>query len=73
MSDERIDDLPPFEVTPGEQQILDCYEQLRATLAEHGDELPPFVQRNAVKALAALWQVANGEGTQPGQVYDVEG
>jgi len=40
-------------------------------LAEHGDELPPFVERNAIKALASLWQVANGLDTQPGQTYDL--
>jgi hypothetical protein len=40
-------------------------------LAEHGEELPPFVERNAVKALAALWQVANGLDTHPGQTYDL--
>ncbi len=65
------DDFPPFEVTVGEQQVIECFESLRETLAKHGDELPPFVERNAVKALAALWQVANGEATRPGQLYDV--
>lgn len=70
-SDVRIDDFPPFEVSVGEQQVIECFESLRATLAERGDELPPFVERNAVKALAALWQVANGEATRPGQLYDV--
>jgi hypothetical protein len=64
-------DFPPFDLSPGEQGIVDCYEQLRATLAEHGEDLPPFVERNAIKALAALWQVANGEATRPGQVYDI--
>ena len=59
------------EIGAGERALLDTYEQLRAILAEHGDELSPFAQRNAVKALAALWQVANGLGVQPGQVYDV--
>ena len=64
-----MDDL--FEIGEGEQQLLETYERLRAILAEHGDDLPPFARRNAVKALAALWQVANGLGAQPGQVYDV--
>jgi hypothetical protein len=40
-------------------------------LREHGDDLPPFAHRNAIKATAALWQVANGLGLQPGQLYDV--
>jgi len=62
---------PAFEISDGERELLDIYERLHAVLAEHGDELPPFAQRNGTKALAALWQVANGLGTQPGQVYDV--
>jgi len=70
-SDVGNDDFPPFEVSVGEQQVIECFNSLRATLAEHGDELPPFVERNAVKALAALWQVANGEATRPGQLYEV--
>jgi predicted component of type VI protein secretion system len=64
-------DEPSFEISEGEAALLETYERLRAILAEHGEELPPFAQRNAVKALAALWQVANGLGRQPGQVYDV--
>jgi hypothetical protein len=59
------------EPTEGEQRLLDCYEQLAATLAEHRDELPPFAERNAIKALAALWQVANGLGHRPGHIYDL--
>jgi hypothetical protein len=62
---------PAFEISDAERELLELYERLRALLAEHGEELPPFARRNAVKALAALWQVANGVGTQPGQVYDV--
>ena len=60
-----------FDMSAGERELLELYERLRSILEEHGEELPPFAQRNAVKALAALWQVANGLGTQPGQVYDV--
>ena len=51
-------------------QLLECYESIKQVLTEHRDELPPFAERNAVKALAALWQVANGAGTQPGHIYD---
>jgi hypothetical protein len=75
MPDERagepVEDFPRFDLTEGEQQIVACYEQLRLALTEHGDDLPPFVERNAIKALAALWQVANGEATRPGQIYDL--
>lgn len=63
--------MTEFELEPAEQAVLDCYDQLAATLREHGDELPPFAHRNAIKALAALWQVANGLGRQPGQVYEL--
>ena len=60
-----------FEIGEGEAALLETYDRLRAILEQHGEELPPFAQRNAIKALAALWQVANGLGRQPGQVYDV--
>jgi hypothetical protein len=60
----------PFELSDGERQLLECYESIKQVLTEHRDELPPFAERNAVKALAALWQVANGAGTQPGHIYD---
>jgi predicted component of type VI protein secretion system len=66
-----MDDELFFEIGEGEAALLETYERLREILEQHGDELPPFAQRNAVKALAALWQVANGLGRQPGQVYDV--
>jgi hypothetical protein len=56
---------------PGEARLVACYEELAAILREHGEELPPFAQRNAVKALAALWQVANGLDRDPGQLYDL--
>jgi hypothetical protein len=60
-----------FELTVGEQELVEVYERLLATLREHGDDLPPFAQRNAIKATAALWQVVNGLGLQPGHIYDV--
>ena len=55
----------------GEERLVACYEELAAILREHGEELPPFAQRNAIKALAALWQVSNGLDRDPGQVYDL--
>ena len=60
----------PFELSDGERRLLECYESIKQVLMEQRDELPPFAERNAVKALAALWQVANGAGTQPGHIYD---
>jgi hypothetical protein len=65
------DTIPaPFELTDGEQQLLACYGSIKRVLTEHRDELPPFAERNAIKALAALWQVANGAGAQPGHIYE---
>jgi hypothetical protein len=60
----------PFELTTGERELVACYESLKAILLQHGEELPPYAERNAVKALAALWQVANGAGLQPGHIYE---
>ncbi len=59
------------ELTAGERELVEAYEAIVLTLREHGDQLPPFAQRNAIKAAAALWQVVNGLGLQPGQIYDV--
>ena len=60
-----------FELSEGEAALLETYERLRAILEQHGEELPPFAQRNAIKALAALWQIMNGLDLDPGQVYDL--
>jgi hypothetical protein len=59
-----------FDLTTGEQELVACYETLKAILLEHRDSLPPYAERNAVKALAALWQVANGAGLEPGHIYE---
>ena len=64
MSAEKAD------VTAGERRLVDCYEELVSTLRENGEELPPYAQRNAIKAAAVLWQVANGAGSRPGHIYD---
>ncbi len=58
-------------LTPGEAEILSAYDTLVAALRDHGDELPPFAHRIAVKAAAALWQVANGLGAEPGHPYEL--
>ncbi|HJS27531.1 MAG TPA: hypothetical protein VJ913_10450 [Actinomycetota bacterium] len=59
------------ELTPAESSLIECYERLARTLRENGHELPPFARANATKALAALWQVANGHDVEPGQLFDV--
>jgi hypothetical protein len=33
--------------------------------------MAPFVRRNTLKAVAALWQVANGLDLDPGQIYEI--
>jgi hypothetical protein len=60
-----------LDLSPGEAALLEAYETLMTVLREHGDDLPPFAHRNAVKAAAALWQVANGLGAEPGHPYEL--
>lgn len=59
------------DLSEAERSLVDCYNSLVGTLAAHGGELAPFERRNALKAIAALWQVMNGLDLDPGQVYDV--
>ena len=63
--------LAGVELTEGEERLVECYRSLAHVLMGHRDELAPFEERNAVKALAALWQVMNGLDMDPGQVYDL--
>lgn len=55
----------------GERELVECYANLRGILADRAGELPPFARRNAIKALAALWQVANGLDAEPAQIDDL--
>ena len=59
------------ELTEPEGKLVDCYRSLASTLEMHGEDLPPFARRNALKALAALWQVMNGLDMDPGQTYEL--
>ena len=52
-----------------QQALIGCYDELARILLDHREELAPFEERNALKALAALWQVANGLDMDRGQVY----
>jgi hypothetical protein len=54
-----------------EAQVVEIYGALEAVLRDRGDDLPPFARRNATKALAALWQIANGLDMEPNQPYDL--
>ena len=57
------------ELTESERTLVDCYEMLVKVLER--EDLAPFERRNALKAVAALWQIANGLDLDPGQLYHV--
>jgi len=58
------------ELTEAEKALADCYQTLVKILKDTHD-LPPFERRNALKAVAALWQVVNGLDLEPGNIYDI--
>jgi hypothetical protein len=58
-------------VNEGERKLVECYRGLVDVLENHREELAPFEERNALKALAALWQVMNGLDEDPGNVYEL--
>jgi hypothetical protein len=66
MRDDQAATRASLDLTAGEAAVLQAYDDLIAVLREHGDDLPPFAHRNAIKAAASLWQVANGLGAEPG-------
>ena len=55
----------------GERKLVECYRSLVDVLENHRDELAPFEERNALKAVAALWQVMNGLDQDPGNLYEL--
>ena len=59
------------ELNEAEAKLVDCYRDLCRVLEMYADELAPFERRNALKALAALWQVMNGLDMDPGQIYEI--
>ena len=62
---------PPKGLNDAEVALVDAYNTLVKTLEESGDDLEPFERHNALKAVAALWQVMNGLDLDPGQLYDI--
>jgi hypothetical protein len=64
-------DMTGTELNEAQRKLVECYRVLNNVLMGHRDELAPFEERNALKALAALWQVMNGLDLEPGQVYDL--
>jgi len=59
------------ELNEAERTLVDCYRSLATVLRDHRGILPPFAERNALKATAALWQVMNGLDQDPGQLYEL--
>jgi hypothetical protein len=58
------------ELSDSEKTLVECYQGLVRVLKE-GMDLAPFERRNALKAVAALWQVVNGLDLDPGNVYEI--
>lgn len=59
------------ELTAAEEAIVSAYGTLVGVLRDEGDALPPFEQRNVVKAVAALWHVVDGLDLEPELPYDL--
>jgi hypothetical protein len=57
------------DLSPAQQELMECYDSLAKVLGDQSAELAPFEQRNAQKALAALWQIANGLDMDRGHMY----
>ena len=57
------------DLNPAQQELMECYDRLASVVGDRRDELAPFEERNALKALAALWQIANGLDMDRGQIY----
>jgi hypothetical protein len=58
------------DLTDAERTLVESYQSLVNVLREIPD-LAPFERRNALKAVAALWQVVNGLDLDPGNLYDI--
>ena len=58
------------ELSDAERSLVECYQGLVRVLRD-GKDLAPFERRNALKAVAALWQVVNGLDLDPGNLYEI--
>jgi hypothetical protein len=58
------------DLSESERTLAECYQTLVRILKD-GKQLAPFERRNALKAVAALWQVVNGLDLDPGQIYEI--
>ena len=57
------------ELNRAQIELLAAYDNLARILSDRRNEMVPFEERNALKALAALWQIQNGLDMDRGQVY----
>jgi len=58
------------ELSASQVALVKCYESL-VRLLGRSDDLAPYERRNALKAVAALWQVVNGLDLDPGHLYHI--
>jgi hypothetical protein len=58
------------ELSESERTLVESYQGLVKVLKDSKD-LAPFERRNAMKAVAALWQVVNGLDLDPGNLYEI--
>jgi hypothetical protein len=58
------------ELSDAERGLVESYQGLVRVL-KNGTDLAPFERRNALKAVAALWQVVNGLDLDPGHLYEI--
>ncbi|GAC1480908.1 MAG: hypothetical protein PVSMB9_05900 [Candidatus Dormibacteria bacterium] len=58
------------ELTQAERELAECYQAL-VRILKSSQDLAPFERRNALKAVAALWQVVNGLDLDPGNIYEI--
>jgi hypothetical protein len=58
------------ELSDSERTLVESYQGLIRVLKD-GKDLAPFERRNAMKAVAALWQVVNGLDLDPGHLYEI--
>jgi enoyl ACP reductase len=64
-----VENAAGVQLNDAEIKLVDSYHTLASVLSEQRDQLAPFEERNALKALAALWQIMNDLDMEPGQLY----
>lgn len=65
--------LSGHELNEAQVALVECYRRLEDVLSRQADDLAPYERRNALKALAALWQVVNGLDLDPDPLYGLGG